>query len=76
MKRKQFAKVLVIALAFAGAGLNLKALPEYMRIYAADPFAIAAMRNQCATCHVSAAGGGERNAFGKAFATAGFKTRV
>ena len=73
MKRKQYAKVMVIALAFVCAGINLKALPEYMRIYAADPYAIAAMRNQCATCHLSAAGGGEQNAFGKAFATAGFK---
>ena len=73
MNRKQYAKVIVIALAVGGAGVNLKALPEYMRIYAADPFAIAELRNRCATCHVNPAGSGERNAFGKAFAAAGYK---
>ena len=73
MKRKQNAKVLLIALALCCAVLKLKALPEYMRIYAADPYAKAELRRQCATCHVNEAGGGELNAFGKAFAAAGYK---
>lgn len=73
MNRKQYAKVIVLVLAVCFAGINLKALPEFMRIYAADPYAKAEMRNQCAVCHVNPAGGGERNAFGKAFAAAGNK---
>ncbi|MBS1812512.1 MAG: hypothetical protein JST84_30375 [Acidobacteria bacterium] len=71
MNRKQYAKVIFIALAVCFAARNLKALPEFMRVYAADPYAKAELRNQCATCHMNPAGGGERNAFGKAFAAAG-----
>ncbi|MFN7927364.1 MAG: DUF5777 family beta-barrel protein [Blastocatellia bacterium] len=71
MKRKQYAKVFLLALALCCAALKLKALPEYMRIYAADPYAKPEMRTSCAACHVNAAGGGARNAFGQAFAAAG-----
>lgn len=73
MKRKQHAKVILIAVALCCAVLQLRALPEYMRTYAADPYAKAELRRQCAICHVNPAGGGERNAFGKAFAAAGYK---
>jgi hypothetical protein len=73
MKKKRLVKVLCLALALCFVGLNLQALPEYMRIYAANPYAKAELRNQCVACHVNPAGGGERNAFGKAFAAAGYK---
>lgn len=71
MNRKQYAKVIVIVLAVCFVVGNLKAFPAFMRLYAADPYAKAELRNQCATCHVNPAGGGPRNDFGKAFAAAG-----
>src|SRR5262249_55046875 len=52
---------------------NVKARPEYLRLFDADPTSRPEMRGKCSTCHISPAGGGERNEFGKAFAAAGFK---
>ncbi|MFN0119586.1 MAG: DUF5777 family beta-barrel protein [Blastocatellia bacterium] len=49
------------------------AFPDYLKRYAADPMSKPEMRTQCAVCHVSPAGGGERNAFGKAFETSGYR---
>jgi hypothetical protein len=73
MKIKRCLKFLILVVVFCFFVVTPRALPEYMRLLAADPFTRPEMRNQCASCHVSAAGGGERNAFGKAFAAAGFK---
>lgn len=70
-------KLVVVCLAVSAVALLVsgKALarPEYLRIYAADPFAKAEFKRSCATCHESAEGGGPRNPFGKAFEAAGFK---
>jgi hypothetical protein len=73
MNIKRFLKFLILVVVFSLFAVTPRALPEYMRILAADPLARPEARNQCATCHVNPAGGGERNAFGKAFAAAGFK---
>ncbi len=64
-----FAVVLFVPLAVK----TVKARPEYLKIFAADPLSRAELRNKCSTCHVNSAGGGERNEFGKAFAAAGLQ---
>ena len=51
---------------------TVKARPEYLKLFAADPLSRPELRSKCSTCHVNPAGGGERNEFGKAFAAAGF----
>jgi hypothetical protein len=51
----------------------VKARPEYLRLFAADPLSRPELRNKCSVCHVNPAGGGERNEFGKAFAAAGLQ---
>ena len=73
MINKRCLKFLIVVVVFSFFSVKPRALPEYMRILAADPFSRPETRNQCVTCHVNEAGGGERNAFGKAFAAAGFK---
>ncbi len=70
MHRIRLTKIVVVVLLLA---LTVNARPEYLRLYAADPLSRPEWRNQCATCHLNPAGGGERNAFGKAFASAGFR---
>lgn len=73
MNNKRFLKFLLFVVVLSFFAVKPQALPEYLRIYAADPLARPELRSQCATCHVKETGGGERNAFGKAFAAAGFK---
>lgn len=76
-KSKTFLKLLVVGCAVGWVGLmtasRAYARPEYLRIFAADPFAKAEWKTKCATCHENPAGGGPRNAFGQAFQAAGFK---
>src|SRR5215813_5165876 len=64
-----FAVVMFVPLAVETA----KARPEYLKIFAADPLSRPELRSKCSVCHINPAGGGERNAFGKAFAAAGFE---
>ncbi|MGH9936976.1 MAG: DUF5777 family beta-barrel protein [Blastocatellia bacterium] len=52
---------------------TVKARPEYLKIFAADPLSRPELRSKCSVCHVAPAGGSERNAFGKAFAATGFE---
>jgi hypothetical protein len=52
-------------------GQPVQALPDYLKIFAADPLSRPELRTQCAVCHVDPRGGGERTAFGQAFAAAG-----
>ncbi|MGH9767308.1 MAG: DUF5777 family beta-barrel protein [Blastocatellia bacterium] len=52
---------------------TVKARPEYLKIFAAHPMSRPELRSKCSVCHINQAGGGERNAFGKAFAAAGFE---
>lgn len=66
---KLFVLVAVVSLASLRAG----AFPDYLKLFAADPYSRPELRTQCATCHVNPQGGGERNAFGRAFAAAGNK---
>lgn len=73
MTKKRFLQFLLLVVVLSFFAVTPKALPEYLRLYAADPLARPELRSQCATCHVKETGGGERNAFGKAFAAAGFK---
>jgi len=73
MNTKRFLKLLSLVVLFSFFVVKPKALPEFMRVYASDPFSRSEMRGQCATCHLNPTGGGERNVFGKAFAAAGNK---
>ncbi len=52
---------------------TVQARPEYLKIFAADPLSRPELRSKCSTCHINPEGGGERNSFGKAFASDGFE---
>jgi hypothetical protein len=68
------AKWLAIIISFLLIGIKTaQARPEYLAIYAADPYARPELRAKCSVCHLSPEGGSERNAFGKAFAAAGLR---
>jgi hypothetical protein len=54
-------------------GRSVGARPEYMKLFAADPYSRPEWRQKCTTCHVNTDGGGDRNDFGKAFAAAGMQ---
>ena len=77
MSRISSSKLLIVFFAvvmFAPIAVKtVKARPEYLKIFAADPLSRPELRSKCSVCHVNPAGGGERNAFGKAFAAAGFE---
>lgn len=77
MSRPSASKLVVVFFSLAFfvplAVKTVKARPEYLKIYAADPTSRPELRNKCSVCHINPAGGGERNAFGKAFAAADFK---
>lgn len=66
-------KLCIIVTLLALVTLNAKAFPDFLKLYAADPYSRPELRNQCSTCHLSPQGGGERNAFGQAFEAAGNK---
>jgi hypothetical protein len=77
MSRINSSKLLIVFFAvviFTLIAVNtVKARPEYLRLFAADPLSRPELRSKCSTCHVNPDGGGERNEFGKAFAAAGFE---
>ncbi len=57
--------ILFLATTFLAAAPALQARPEYLALYAADPWSRPELRT-CLLCHVSAAGSGPRNEFGRA----------
>jgi hypothetical protein len=77
MSRIASSKLLIVFFTVVMIGVfaveTVKARPEYLKIFAADPLSRPELRTKCSTCHVNPAGGGERNAFGKAFAAAGLE---
>jgi hypothetical protein len=77
MSKINLAKLLIIFFAIVMIGpiavKTVQARPEYLKIFAADPLSRPELRSKCSVCHVNPAGAGERNAFGKAFAAAGFE---
>jgi hypothetical protein len=66
-------KLLILGLTVLLVCRSIGARPDYLKLFAADPFARPEWRQKCTTCHTNAEGGGDRNAFGKAFAEAGFQ---
>lgn len=73
MHSKQFLKLFLVFALLAVSASRLRAFPDYLKLYAADPLSRPDLRSRCATCHLNPQGGGERNAFGKAFEAAGNK---
>jgi hypothetical protein len=73
MFKVRFIKFLFLCSAVALLVNHAKALPDYLKIYEADPFTKPELRGKCSVCHVNPAGGGPRNEFGRAFAQAGHK---
>ena len=71
MTKIRFCKFVFLFSALALFASQAGALPDYMKLYNADPFAKAEFKGKCGTCHINPAGGGARNDFGKAFAQAG-----
>src|SRR5207244_3540500 len=51
-------------------GVPAFAMPQFLQAFRGDPFRNPAV-NGCGTCHLSAEGGGPRNAFGQAFQSSG-----
>lgn len=72
MFKSRLPKLILLALAFFVAVLSVQARPEYLKIFANDPYSRPELRSQCAVCHVNPAGSGPRNDFGNAFDRAGF----
>ena len=68
-----FLKLLLIVSSLSLLSLSAGARPEYLKLFAADPFSRPEWKQKCSTCHLNSEGSGERNAFGKAFAEAGFQ---
>jgi hypothetical protein len=73
MSGTRLSKAVIVIAVFAFFLQVVNARPEYMRLYSADPYVRPELRGQCSICHVNPEGGGERNAFGRAFASAGLK---
>lgn len=73
MSKITIVKPVVISVASLLLALTVQARPEYLAIFAADPYSRPELRSRCSVCHINPAGGGERNEFGQAFARAGFK---
>jgi hypothetical protein len=70
---KKPVKLLIVLFILCFATTSLRALPDYLKIFAADPLSRPELRTQCTVCHISPDGGGARNAFGIAFQAAGLK---
>src|SRR5678816_145586 len=66
-------RLLICVAAVTILAQGTRALPEYLKIYAADPASRPELRTQCSVCHVNPRGGGPRNEFGVAFNRAGKK---
>ena len=73
MRLIHLVKVLILLASISLLSFSVGAKPEYLKMFAADPASRPEWRQKCSTCHVDSEGGGERNAFGNAFAAAGFQ---
>src|SRR5207253_1725843 len=73
MSKITITKLLVIILPILLLTFTTQAKPEFLALFAADPFSRPELRTKCSTCHINPQGGGKRNEFGRAFAAAGFK---
>ncbi len=72
MPKSRLFKLILLFAAFAIVGMTVQARPEYLKLYADSPFSKPELR-KCSLCHTNPEGGGQRNAFGRAFTTAGFE---
>ncbi len=66
----RWTRIFLVVVVFFCSNVSAFALPDFLELYRNDPF-----RNPnidgCNTCHMSEAGGDERNAFGQAFERGG-----
>ncbi|MFN0086293.1 MAG: DUF5777 family beta-barrel protein [Blastocatellia bacterium] len=73
MSKTTLLKIMIVVASTLFIAANAQARPEYLKLFAADPFSRPELRSNCSTCHTNPEGGGPRNAFGRAFAAAGFE---
>src|SRR5262249_2549141 len=73
MSKTRLAKFSALVASLVWIGVTVQARPEYLKLYAADPFSRPELRTKCSLCHINPEGGGPRNDFGKAFASGGLK---
>ncbi len=73
MTKTRLLKSVLLFTAFYFIAINVQARPEYLKLFAADPYSRPELRSKCTVCHLNSEGGGERNEFGKAFAQAGLR---
>jgi hypothetical protein len=73
MTNIRFLKIIAFFVAIYFIGVTVQARPEYLKIFASDPYSRPELRANCTVCHINPEGGGERNEFGKAFAQAGLR---
>ncbi|MCI0337644.1 MAG: DUF5777 family beta-barrel protein [Acidobacteria bacterium] len=73
MTTTRFLKLFAVIAVFSFIGARVQARPEYLKIFASDPYSRPELRTQCTVCHLNPDGGGERNEFGKAFTRTGLQ---
>ncbi len=72
MPMKNALKLVSLTIVVLSTAASTRALPDYLKIFAADPLSRPELRTKCAVCHINPAGAGARNEFGTAFAAAGY----
>lgn len=67
------ASLLAVLLFICAFSSVASARPEYLKYFENNPYSNPTWHGHCSTCHINPRGGGERNAFGKAFDRAGHR---
>jgi len=65
-------RIALFVVVFGVSTVTASAMPDYLEVFRRDPFRRSTV-DGCNTCHMSPAGGDERNAFGQAFQNSGYR---